>query len=265
MFNRPPQTYEMAPGLVENIVKEEANPLNRICALIPAGSTVLDIGAGNGLMALLLKKHGKPVIIDGIEPSPQAAALASPHYRRFYTGYARDFAQKITETDYDFIILADVIEHMADPLTFLRDLSSRIGDRTRLVLSVPNVAFGAVRLALLGGRFEYVDSGLLERTHLRFFTLATLERIIREIGMYAEKIYFLRRNIFATEIDLRNLGVNPLCLGRMFRDELAWTYQFLLVLTREPVTTERRSFGKKGFLPFLRYVFRKTFIQGTKE
>ena len=255
----------MAPGLVENILKEEANPLNRICALIPTGSTILDIGAGNGLMALLLKKSGKQVIIDGIEPSPQAAALASPHYRHFYTGYVQEFAQKITEADYNFIILADVIEHMADPQTFLRDLSSRISDRTRLVLSVPNVAFGAVRLALLGGRFEYVDSGLLERTHLRFFTFATLERIIREIGMNVEKLYFLRRNIFSTEIDLRNIGANPLCLGRMLRDELAWTYQFLLVLTRQTVATERRSFGKKGFLPVLRHVLRRIFIQGTKE
>jgi 2-polyprenyl-3-methyl-5-hydroxy-6-metoxy-1,4-benzoquinol methylase len=251
----------MTPGLVEHILKEESNPLNRICALIPAGSTVLDIGAGNGLTALLLKKSGKQVIIDGIEPSSQAALLASPHYRHFYTGYAQDFMEKISKTDYDFIILADVIEHMMDPLAFLQDLSSRISDRTRLVLTVPNVAFGAVRLALLSGRFEYVDSGLLERTHLRFFTLATLEKIIREIGMNAEKTYFLRQNIFATEIDLRKLGVNPLCLGRMLRDELAWTYQFLLVLTRKPVVTERRSFGKKVFFPVIRHIVRSTFTR----
>lgn len=142
MFNRPPQTYETTPGLIENILKDEANPLNRICALIPAGSTIIDIGAGNGLMALLLKKGGKQVIIDGIEPSPHAASIASPHYRHFYTGYAQDFVQKITETDYDFIILADVIEHVMDPLTFLHILSSKISDRTRIVLSVPNVEIG---------------------------------------------------------------------------------------------------------------------------
>jgi len=185
--------------------------------------------------------------------------------RQFFTGYAQDFAQKIIETDYDFIILADVIEHMVDPLTFLRDLSSWISNRTRIVLSVPNVAFGAVRLALLGGRFDYVDSGLLERTHLRFFTLATLESIIRNIGMNTEKIYFLRQNIFTTEIDLRSLGVNSLCLCKILRDELAWTYQFLVVLTREAVVTKKRSFGKKRFLPVLRSLLWKTFIQRTKE
>ena len=259
MFNRPPQTYEMTPGLIENIVKDEANPLKRICALIPAGSTILDIGAGNGLMALLLKKSGKQVIIDGIELSPQAAAIASPHYRRFFTGYAQDFAREITETDYDFIILADVIEHVMDPLTFLHDLSSRIGDRTRLVLSVPNVAFGAVRLALLDGRFDYVDSGLLERTHLRFFTLNTIEQLIHELGMNAEKIYFLQRDIFTCEIDLSSVPISPFCLSKMSQDQLAWTYQFLLVLTREQVMTEKRSFGKKVFFPVLRYVLRKAF------
>lgn len=252
MFNRPPATYDIDPAIIEGLLLDEANPLKRTSQIIPDGAKVLDIGAGNGLLARVLTMTHSTMIIDGIEPEPYAADIASKYYRNFYTGYAQDFADVISREQYDFVVLADVIEHVGDPLSFLRDICAVLSTKTKIVLSIPNVAFGAVRVALLQGDFDYVDSGLLERTHLRFFTLKTVEALIAKIDMNIEKLYFLQRNMFSPEINQSNVSV--CCLSHIVKDEQAWTYQFLLVLTKEQVVTEKKYFGEKGKYPILKFL-----------
>ena len=73
--------------------------------------------------------------------------------------------------NYDFVVMADVIEHLARPDKVLAEFRRRIAPSTKVCVSTPNVAFVSVRIALLNGVFDDVDSGILERTHLRFFTL----------------------------------------------------------------------------------------------
>lgn len=257
MFKRHSHTYNFTPDIIKNIIGDVANPLNRISDLIPDNAKVLDIGAGNGLLAHVIREKRKGLIIDGIEPDPYAAQLVDKNYRHFYIGYAQDFKDVILKEGYDFIVLADVIEHINDPQTFLLNLCSGLPERTRIILSIPNIAFGAVRLSLLNGEFNYVDSGLLEKTHVRFFTLKTIEMLCFKINMNIEKLYFLQRNIFESEIDLNNFNLKWSCLSDLYKDELASTYQFLLVLTKEQVTTEKRYFGEKTRHPFISYVFRK--------
>jgi 2-polyprenyl-3-methyl-5-hydroxy-6-metoxy-1,4-benzoquinol methylase len=244
VFTRSDSTYDDQPDAVRWVLADEASPLNRIAKLIPDGSCVLDIGAGNGLLARLLHETHQDIAVDGIEPNRYAAALAAPHYRRFHVGFAEDLVEPLAER-YDFIVLADVVEHIADPLAFLGRLTDGVPKETRVIIDTPNVAFGAVRLALLKGRFDYVDSGLLERTHLRFFTLATLERLVAELGLNIEKLCLLQRSLLKTEIPASDVLLDPTVVLRLLRDELASTYQFLLVLTREDVVTEREVFGER--------------------
>ena len=203
LFTRPDSTYEALPEAVDWVLRDAASPHHRIAKLIPDGSSVLDVGAGNGLLARVLHATQRDVAIDGIEPNPHAAALATPYYRRFYEGFAEDPLEPHSER-YDFIVLADVIEHIADPLAFLRRFVDEMPRETRIVIDTPNVAFGAVRLALLNGDFDYVDSGLLERTHLRFFTLATLRKLVDSLGLNVEKLYLLQRNMLTSEFPWAN-------------------------------------------------------------
>ena len=65
--------------------------------------------------------------------------------------------EDIYKEDYDFIILADVLEHLVNPFEFIHELSKNISAKTKIIISVPNIAFGAVRIALLNGNFDYVD------------------------------------------------------------------------------------------------------------
>ena len=257
MFTRTNKTYNYDQTLIDNILKDDANPLNRISAIIPESSTVLDIGAGNGILAKVLKKTHSKLIIDGIEPNPHAAKIAKNDYRNFYCNFFQNVKHEIDNEHYDFIILADVIEHTENPLQVLQDLSLHIQKNTKIILSVPNVAFGSVRISLLNGKFDYTDSGILEKTHLRFFTLKTIKKIISNTKFKIETLYFLQRNFLDTEI--QDLDINFLSFYKIYKDELSSVYQFLLVLCLEGEATEEKYFGTKLKHPIKQYFSNKLF------
>jgi len=246
MFNRSNETYTFDSKLLSHIEADEANPLSQISKLIPNKAKVLDIGAGNGLLASVLLHSHTGLVIDGIEPNRFASDLAKKHYRNFYHGYAEEYFSLIRQENYDFIVLADVIEHMPDPLTFLQKLSAHVSPATRIVISTPNVAFGAVRIALMNGEFRYVDSGLLERTHLRFFTCETLLELGRRSGFGSLKLRYLFRDMQGNEIAVSPSLKNLLYLLSIAHDELAHTYQFLAVLSKDEQDPAANNVTKAG-------------------
>jgi 2-polyprenyl-3-methyl-5-hydroxy-6-metoxy-1,4-benzoquinol methylase len=245
MFARHSVTYGHESAVVGYILKDNANPLKRICELIPENSKVLDIGAGNGLLAVVMRAINKDVIMDGVEPDPHAANIAKPQYRYFWTGYVQDFRDTIQQEHYDYVVMADVLEHFQDPQSFLQELVSWIPSRTRIVLSIPNIAFGAIRLDLLKGNFRYVDSGILERTHLRFFTLETLMQLVLACGLSVERLCFLQRNFLTTDIRHNILSVGWKTLYKLMKDETASVYQFVVVLSQSAVRVERNYYGTR--------------------
>lgn len=234
MFTRPEQNYAIKDSVIDGILRDEAQPLCQIAKLLPDGVSVLDIGAGSGILAQVLKRAQKKVVIDGIEPNTFAAELARPFYRVIYQGYAQDHLQAIKENTYDYVVLADVIEHTQDPLVFLAEILDVLPESTKIVISIPNIAFGGVRLSLLNGRFNYVDSGLLERTHLRFFTLTTAKNLFNLLHLSAEYILSLNRSFYRVEFDRKNLKASPFQIFRLANSPDARAYQYLFILTRKP-------------------------------
>jgi 2-polyprenyl-3-methyl-5-hydroxy-6-metoxy-1,4-benzoquinol methylase len=260
IFERPDASFEPDPRLLEWILEDPANPLSQIARMIPAGARVLDVGAGNGILARLLAHLGKTVEIDGIEPNEIAARLATPFYGTLSPEPVDLFlANRPTLPPYDFIVLADVVEHIANPAPTLRSLRERLAPEGRICLSTPNIAFAAVRLALLNGRFDYVDSGILERTHLRFFTLCSLQALVASTGLFPRTTMMLRRSPVAMEIRLERDWIGPWQYHRIMKDELASVYQFLLVLGANPGPARQESFGSAGSLDYLRYLKRRWF------
>ena len=156
-----------------------------VAFLRPQGAfgTALDIGCAAGVLGKSLQDRGIVATCDGIEVNAEAARLAGTRLRRVWTGPLESLAAEIPWPQYELIILADVLEHLADPWAALRLLQARAAPGCRLLLSVPNVRHYKVSLPLLfRGEFRYADAGIMDRTHLHFFTRVSLEDILRECG-----------------------------------------------------------------------------------
>lgn len=258
LFERTSQSYTLDNRALGWILADEANPLNRLVHIIPDGATVLDVGAGNGVLAQLLRHEKRDVTIDGIEPDPAAAEIARTSYRNLFEGSVETvIAAGHGMAHYDFIVLADVIEHLPDPERILRLLKERLGRSGKLCVSTPNVAFASVRIALLNGEFDYVNSGILERTHLRFFTLRSLRRLFDVTLLFPHVTMLLKRNPLDMEIRLQDFGISPFAFSTLLRDELASVYQFLFVLGTEAGDTVVTSHGHAGRAVVLRYLARR--------
>lgn len=147
----------------------------------------LDIGCAAGVLGAGLQEAGIVSACDGIEAHPAAARLAATRLRRVWPGSLESVADTLAWQGYALIILADVLEHLVDPWAALRLLHARSAPGCRLLLSVPNVRHYKVLLPLaLRGEFRYEDAGIMDRTHLHFFTRASLEETLHECGWAVE-------------------------------------------------------------------------------
>lgn len=159
----------------------------RILALIGLDKKVLDVGCATGYLAEALAANGCEVT--GIEKDQTAAGSARAICHRLVIGDAGDpEILRQAGAGYDFIVCADILEHLADPWSVLRTLRDLLGQKGEVIVSIPNIAYWQMRLRLLAGRFEYTDTGLLDSTHLRFFTVRTFREMVRSCGFKIESM-----------------------------------------------------------------------------
>jgi 2-polyprenyl-3-methyl-5-hydroxy-6-metoxy-1,4-benzoquinol methylase len=144
------------------------------------GRRVLDVGAADGLLSRHLGARGWKVT--ALEADPAAAAAAQPHCERVIVADL-DAAVPPLDPPFDAIVCGDVLEHLARPAPALRALTAALAPGGAIVVSVPNVAHLWMRLSLLAGRFDYAERGILDRTHLRFFTDRSLRALLTEAGL----------------------------------------------------------------------------------
>ncbi|HVT89300.1 MAG TPA: class I SAM-dependent methyltransferase [Tepidisphaeraceae bacterium] len=140
---------------------------------------VLDVGSAQGMLGQLLQ--GSNLQLDGVEPNPEWAAAAKPLYRQMYEGTVE--SANLPKNHYKVIVCADVLEHTLNPTCVLKQLRSCGTKDAVFVVSLPNVAHIAVRLLLLCGQFPKMKRGLLDRTHLHFFTRETAVQMLRDAGL----------------------------------------------------------------------------------
>ena len=145
------------------------------------GRRLLDVGAADGLLSRHLTERGWRVT--GLEADPDAAQAGAGHCERMIVA---DLNQETPEVGgpFDAIVYGDVLEHLADPGRVLATLDGSLAPDGVAVVSVPNVAHLWIRLSLLAGRFDYADRGILDRTHLRFFTRRSLRALLHGAGLH---------------------------------------------------------------------------------
>ena len=145
--------------------------------------TVLDVGCGLGGFGSALRRVGLTRTIWGVESHAEAARAAQPHYDRVLEGFFPDVMEG-DETRFDCVVFNDVLEHMVDPWSALRSGTGMLTPGGVVLASIPNVRFlrTVVDLALRGD-WEYTGSGVLDRTHLRFFTRKTCRTLFDDAGL----------------------------------------------------------------------------------
>ena len=203
-----------------------------IVELVGRDKSVLDVGTATGYLAKVLVQRGCRVT--GIELDLEAARKAEEHCERVIVGDVEtlDPYEELGGELFDVIVFGDVLEHLKDPLRALLRLRPFLRSEGYVVASIPNVAHGSFRLALLQGKFEYHPQGLLDDTHLRFFTRESVERLFDDAGFEITGLERTTRDVFDTEIEIDEELVTDEVLHLVRRDPESLTYQF--VLTARP-------------------------------
>ena len=211
--------FDPAPGSTHNLVLE----------LVPPKSKVLEFGCATGYMSEVLATRLNCSVV-GIEIDPEAAELARTHCDEVIVGDADtlDYEQVLVERRFDAVLFADVLEHLRDPGSVLERISPFLAENGIVVASVPNIAHGSVRLALLSGEFRYRRTGLLDDTHLHFMTRETLQELFEGSGYLVTDWVRQRLGIDDSEISYPKGSVPPGVREWLERDPEATTYQFVV-------------------------------------
>ena len=160
-----------------------ARPRPEMLAFVPARARrILDVGCGQGCFAARLKSD-RSADVWGVEIDPIAAGMAAERLDRVLTGDALDLAPTLPDGHFDCIVLSDVLEHLARPETLLRLLRPKLAAGGVVVASIPNVRhFPELWRLVFRGEWEYTDEGLLDRSHLRFYTRRSMRRLFTDAG-----------------------------------------------------------------------------------
>jgi SAM-dependent methyltransferase len=196
---------------------EQARP--EVAVLVPARcQRVLEVGCGSGELGRLLRQRGH--CVTGIELVPEMAERARRWLDRVVTADAERDGLPFPPASFDAVVFADVLEHLVDPWRVLREAVEVLAEDGVVVASIPNVQNVDVLRRLLRGRWDYRERGILDRGHLRFFTLHTIRGLFAQAGLTLEYVGHRYRRTWWREL---------LCWLTAGRARAFWTRQYLVV------------------------------------
>jgi tetratricopeptide (TPR) repeat protein len=156
--------------------------------LVPEDANcILEVGCAEGMTGNELKKR-KNVFVAGIENNKIAAEMARKVLDDVIVGDVECMDIPYSPSAFDCIIFADVLEHLVNPLDVLKKMSKLLKNNGTVIISIPNVQFYGVVHQLIEGNWSYQKEGILDETHLRFFTFKEIEKLIKEAGLSIQKI-----------------------------------------------------------------------------
>lgn len=208
--------------------------------MVGENKRVLELGAASGYMTTLLKSRGCSVT--AIEYDPDAVDQLMEIADRAIIGDLNDPAVlDAVSGPFDVVLAGDVLEHLLDPLAVLRRAVSTLTPDGEVVISIPNVGHIDLRLGLMQGRFDYRETGLLDATHIRFFTYDTFLDLIAQAGLLPVEIHRIIALPFETELAVPRESVSADLLHELLRVPESETYQFVLRAIRDNGDPARRD------------------------
>lgn len=175
---------EVAESRYSGTEADELESHGMACKFIPHGSRVLDVGCGTAEFALMLQSRLACDVV-GVEPHEGRAARARSNGLNVVGGFLTPEVVA-AQRAFDVVTFMDVLEHVPDPVELLSVAAGGLSSNGSVIVSVPNVAHWTVRLKLLSGRFDYQPTGIMDATHLRWFTQKTIGGVLNAAGLRIE-------------------------------------------------------------------------------
>ena len=230
------------------------NERRELAAQVPeTARRVLDVGCGGGDFGAALKRRGAQEVV-GVEIVERVHALAKQVLDDALLGNIEHMELPFEDGYFDCIVLGDVLEHLVEPGATLRKLARVLAPDGTIVASIPNVRFCQVVSMLAHGRWQYADAGILDRTHLRFFTRTEMIELFEGAGLKVAGIGPLSV-LTPTQLERDARGfihMDKMTYGPVddaeYRDFL--TYQYLLKAVKphtDPLLAARRAFDAGDF------------------
>ncbi|MFV0680488.1 methyltransferase domain-containing protein [Ottowia sp.] len=212
---------------------DERTSLSLLASHITAGARVLDLGCGSGALGRFIAErdgaHAGP--IDGLTISADEAQLAQTHYRRVEVANLDQvqLTDVFARGSYDFIVCADVLEHIVHSAQVMAACKTLLAPQGRVLLSIPNVGYSGLVAELMAGEFRYRPEGLLDETHVRFFTRRTLMRFLSDNGWAAEQVDTVQRPLPDSEFQVAFDALAEPVARHLLALPDSLTYQFIVV------------------------------------
>jgi GT2 family glycosyltransferase/2-polyprenyl-3-methyl-5-hydroxy-6-metoxy-1,4-benzoquinol methylase len=195
---------------------------------------ILDVGCGSGWLGEQLKRR-QGAVVCGIEVVREAAERAVPRLDRVWNSPVETALAEIPDGSFDCIVTADVLEHLVNPWDVLARLRDKLSPGGTVVSSIPNVGHWDIIQDLLEGNWRYTAEGLLDRTHLRFFTKRSIYELFWTAGLTIRQVTTTRRGHPlppALPAALRDAGLR---MSEKFED--GQVFQYLVVAERQAPPT----------------------------
>ncbi len=214
-------------------VENDNNSHAAMLRMVGFNKRVLEAGCASGHVSEKLSAQGCSVV--GIEIDASVVGPAQQWLERVVVGNFDDASlwRELEGELFDAILFGDVLEHLKDPLATLRESLKFLSPSGIVVISVPNIAHADVKIALINGQFPYSDDGLLDRTHISFFTKESLLKLVKDAGLVEVEIFRVTLPVFHTEIGVTKDDVDDQVLEAILEERESETYQFVIKAVRD--------------------------------
>lgn len=234
---------------------DESSHYGRILKEVGHNKSVLELGCSTGFLSEAMTNH-QGCQVTGVEIDPECVAVARAKCKQAICADLDncDLQKVLPKERFDVVVCADVLEHLRDPARLLRSLRQWLTEDGFVIASIPNIAHGSVRLAMLEGQFPYRPMGLLDDTHIKFFNRALIEELFESAGYKVTVVGRNRWSVLDTEVGDRLPETSAQSqLQLVDGDPECETYQFLVKATKyganEALGTRQKMLSLSGFGP----------------
>lgn len=224
----------------------------KVVHMVGSGKRVLEIGAGPGSITRLLVEHGH-CKVSAVELDTNAIEKLGDFCEEIHNCDLNDpsWTRRVTHCgNFDVVVAADVLEHLYDPWTTLSAMKTILNKDGYIVVSLPHIGHNAIISCLLGGNFEYQEWGLLDKTHIRFFSIKNIQKLFAEAGLKIVEAGFVIRAPEQTEFSAQWKVLSPESKRELEKNKFGNIYQ--VVVKAVPESTKGQALNLLSLdIPFI--------------